>query len=210
MVKKSTSSRQWLQRHQVDEYVRRARKEGYRSRASYKLLEINDKFKLIKPGMRVVDLGAAPGGWSQVAVALAGKKADVLAVDLLPMDDIEGVKFVHGDFAEDEIYKELVTLTGGHTIDLVISDMAPNLSGMKDVDQPRSSYLVELAVDFADRVLRPGGALVAKCFEGEGIQELREAFRLRYARVSNFRPGASRQKSREVYLIGRDYKGSHN
>lgn len=210
MVKKSKSSRQWLQSHQDDEYVKRARKEGYRSRASYKLLEMDEKFGLIGPGLRIVDLGAAPGGWSQVAVSRAGKDAEVFAVDILSMEAIDGVTFIHGDFMEDEICKRLVSLAGGHSIDLVISDMAPNLSGMKDVDQPRAAWLVELAVDFADRVLRPGGTLVAKCFEGEGIQELRDAFRARFERVNNFRPRASRQKSREVYLIGRDYSGSQN
>ncbi|MEX2489184.1 MAG: RlmE family RNA methyltransferase [Pseudomonadales bacterium] len=207
MVKKSKSSRQWLQNHQEDEYVRRARKDGYRSRASYKLLEINEKFNLIGPGARIVDLGAAPGGWSQVAVRLAGKQAMVIAVDMLPMDALDGVRFIQGDFEKDETYEELMLQTAGQPVDLVISDMAPNLSGMKDVDQPRSAWLVELAVEYADRVLRPGGALVAKCFEGEGIEALRGAFRCRFDRMSNFKPRASRQKSREIYLIGRGYEG---
>lgn len=207
MVKKSKSSRQWLQNHQDDEYVKRARKDGYRSRASYKLLEMNEKFNLIGLGARVVDLGAAPGGWSQVAVRLGGTRAVVIAVDMLPMDPLDGVRFIQGDFEEDETYQELVLQTAGQPVDLVISDMAPNLSGMKDVDQPRSSYLVELAVDYADRVLRPGGALVAKCFEGEGIESLRRAFQCRFERLSNFKPRASRQKSREIYLIGRGYEG---
>lgn len=207
MVKKSNSSRRWLRSHQDDEYVKRARKDGYRSRACYKLLEMNEKFSLIEPGARIVDLGAAPGGWSQVAVRLGGKQALVVALDMLPMDALAGVRFIQGDFEEDETYKELLRQTAGQPVDLVISDMAPNLSGMKDVDQPRSSYLVELAIDYADRVLKPGGALVAKCFEGEGIETLRVAFRCRFDRMSNFKPRASRQKSREIYLIGRGYKG---
>ncbi|HIG41198.1 MAG: RlmE family RNA methyltransferase [bacterium] len=201
-MKKSKSSHKWLQAHEDDEFVKRAREEGYRSRASYKLLEINEKFQLLKPGLCVVDLGAAPGGWSQVAVKSVGSNGKVIALDILEMQPIDSVTFIQGDFTEDEPFEQLLSETAGRPIDLVISDMAPNLSGMKEIDQPRSAYLVALAIQLCDQVLCKNGNLVSKCFEGEGINEIRQAFRDRFQRVINFKPRASRGKSREIYVIG--------
>ena len=200
-MKKSKSSAAWLREHEEDEFVKRARKEGYRSRASYKLLEIDDKFQLLRPGLSVVDLGAAPGGWSQVAMRRMSGRGTVVALDLLAMEAIDGVNFIQGDFTEDEPLERLVAALGDRPADLVISDMAPNLSGVKDIDQPRAAYLVELAIDLADQVLGPGGAFVAKCFEGEGIDEIRRALRDRFERCHNFKPKASRGRSREIYLV---------
>ncbi len=209
-MKKSKSSRQWLADHEEDEYVKRARVEGYRSRSSYKLLEIDDKFHILKAGAVVVDLGAAPGGWSQVAAKKTGKNGQVLALDILKMQPIHGVTAIQGDFTEDGPVQALMALTGTSRVDLVISDMAPNLSGMKAIDQPRSMYLVELAYDFAIRVLRKNGVLLVKCFEGEGINEIRQLFSGGFARVTNCKPRASRTTSREIYLLGRGFKGASN
>ena len=211
MTKRSKSSRQWLADHEDDEYVKRARAEGYRSRASYKLLEIDDKFHVLKPGAVVVDLGAAPGGWSQVAAARTGERGKILALDILEMRPIQGVTVIQGDFTEEGPLQALIALAGDSGVDLVISDMAPNLSGMKDIDQPRSMYLAELAHDFAVRVLRKDGALLVKCFEGEGINVIRQLFRSGFERVTNFKPRASRTTSREIYLLGLGFKGGkHN
>tara|TARA_B100001971_G_scaffold185948_1_gene185570 strand:+ start:341 stop:934 length:594 start_codon:yes stop_codon:yes gene_type:complete len=193
--------------HEDDEYVRRARSEGFRSRASYKLLEIDDKFHILRAGALVVDLGAAPGGWSQIAVKRVGRAGRVIALDILKIEPIEGVEIIHGDFTEDSSLQGLLELTGESQVDLVISDMAPNLSGMKDIDQPRSMYLVELAYDFASRVLRRDGALLVKCFEGEGMDATRRLFRGGFGSVSNFKPRASRASSREIYLLGRGFNG---
>ncbi|WP_461482745.1 RlmE family RNA methyltransferase, partial [Porticoccus sp.] len=159
---RSKSSQRWLQEHRNDHYVKRSLKEGYRSRASYKLLELHDRDRLFKPGMTVVDLGAAPGGWSQVAAKLVGDNGRVIASDILPMDSIAGVDFVLGDFTEDAVLEEILQLLGDDQADLVISDMAPNMSGMKAVDQPRAMYLVELAMEMACQVLKPEGVFVAK------------------------------------------------
>lgn len=205
-MKKSKSSNQWVQDHESDEFVKRARAEGYRSRASYKLLEINEKFNFMKAGECVVDLGSAPGGWSQVAAKCVGKKGKVIALDILDMPEIEDVTFICGDFTEEIPFNRLLDETRDTPVDLVISDMAPNLSGMKQIDQPQSAYLVELAVDLCDQILRKGGSLVSKCFEGEGIDEIRRAYRERFARVVNFKPKASRDKSREIYVIGIGHK----
>lgn len=207
-MKKSRTSKQWLRDHEGDAWVKRARQEGYRSRAAYKLLEINDKFGLIRPAMQIVDLGAAPGGWCQVAARLAGDRGRILAVDILEMPPLPGVTVIRGDFTESDVFEDLMSKTEGMPVDLVISDMAPNLSGMKDIDQPRAAWLVELALDYAERVLRPGGSLVCKCFEGEGIEPIRQAFRKGFGKVNNFKPEASRPKSREIYLIGREFRGS--
>ncbi len=196
-------SRTWIQNHKADEYVQKAQRDGYRSRASYKFIEIDEKFGLVKPGQVIVDLGAAPGGWSQVVAKRAG---DVIAIDLLPMDPIDGVTIIEGDFTIDAILEQMMERLAGRPVDLVISDMAPNLSGVKDIDQPRHAYLLELAIDFAQQVLKPGGALVAKCFEGEGIEEIRRGFRANFKQVSNVKPKASRPKSREVYLVGRGFQ----
>lgn len=205
-MKKSKSSHQWLKDHEDDEFVKRARAEGFRSRASYKLLEIDEKFSLIKPRTVVVDLGAAPGGWCQVARQRIGPDGMVLGIDLLEMEPIDGVILLQGDFTLEASYHELLKILGDRQVDLVISDMAPNLSGMKDIDQPRSSYLVELAIDFADEVLMKGGNLVCKCFEGLGVDEIRRAYQSRFVKVVNFKPKASRDKSREIYVVGLGYK----
>ncbi len=208
MTKKSKSSAQWLNDHEKDEYVLRARREGYRSRASYKLLEIDEKFGLLRPGTVVVDLGAAPGGWTQIAVKKCGPKGFVVGLDLLDIDPLEGAVLIKGDFTEEKVLDELTAVLEDRTVDLVISDMAPNLSGMKETDQPRAIYLTELALDFACSTLRPGGALLMKCFEGSGLDELRGDIRNSFKQLSNFKPKASRGKSREIYVLGRQFEGS--
>lgn len=207
-MKKSKSSGRWLAEHENDEFVRRAREEGYRSRAVYKLLELDEKYHLLKPGMTVIDLGAAPGGWCQVAVKKLGNKGRVLALDILAMDPIEGVEFIQGDFTEEEPLSALMQKLDGNQADLVISDMAPNLSGMKAVDQPRSVYLVELALDLARQVLKPQGSLLSKCFEGEGVDQLRTDLSRDFKQLNNVKPKASRGRSREIYLLARGFRGS--
>ena len=203
---RSKSSQRWLREHNNDQYVKRSQKEGYRSRASYKLLELNEKDRLFKPGMTVVDLGAAPGGWSQVAVQLVGDTGRVIASDILPMDAIAGVDFVQGDFTEQAVFDEILQLLGDAPADLVISDMAPNMSGMKAVDQPRAMYLVELALDMACQILKPGGVFVAKVFHGEGFDSFFQEVKRRFQRVVTRKPDASRSRSREVYLVARGLK----
>jgi 23S rRNA (uridine2552-2'-O)-methyltransferase len=204
----SKTSKRWLAEHEKDPYVKAARIAGYRSRASYKLLEIQEKYQLLKRGQRVLDLGAAPGGWSQVAANVVGESGSVIAIDLLEIQPIDGVVCLTGDFTEEEtLHKVMDALGGDETpVDLVISDMAPNLSGMKDIDQPRAVFLVELALDLAVSVLKPEGAFLAKCFEGEGIEPLRRAYREHFHKVSNIKPAASRGRSREIYLLGRGLK----
>jgi 23S rRNA (uridine2552-2'-O)-methyltransferase len=204
---RSKSSKGWLQEHFDDQYVKQAQKLGYRSRACFKLLEIQEKDRLIKPGNLVIDLGSAPGGWSQVAVDLVGHKGRVIASDILPMDSLAGVEFLKGDFTEAAVFEELLALIDNDCVDLVISDMAPNLSGVKDVDQPQAMYLVELALDMAKRVLKPGGALVAKVFQGEGFDEYYKEVRLVFTRVVTRKPDSSRARSREVYMVATGYKG---
>lgn len=206
---RSKSSGRWLQEHEGDIYVQRSRKEGYRSRASYKLLELDRRDRLFKPGMCVVDLGAAPGGWSQVAADKVGHRGRVIASDILPMDAIAGVDFAQGDFTEETVMTVILEMIGENPVDLVISDMAPNMSGMKAVDQPRAMYLTELAVDFAQQVLKPGGSFVAKVFHGEGFDSLLMALRQCFQKVQARKPEASRSRSREVYLVARDYRGEH-
>jgi 23S rRNA (uridine2552-2'-O)-methyltransferase len=203
---RSKSSHRWLQEHNKDHYVKRSQQEGYRSRASYKLLEIQEKDRLFKPGMTVVDLGSAPGGWSQVAVKLVGDKGRVVASDILPMDSIAGVDFVQGDFTEEAVFEEILQLLDDGQADLVISDMAPNMSGMKAVDQPRAMYLVELALDLASQVLKPEGVFVAKVFHGEGFDSFLQEVKSRFQRVVTRKPDASRSRSREVYLVARGLK----
>ncbi|MCU7947402.1 MAG: 23S rRNA (uridine(2552)-2'-O)-methyltransferase RlmE [Candidatus Thiodiazotropha sp. (ex Cardiolucina cf. quadrata)] len=205
-MKRSKSSRQWLDRHFNDEYVKKAKKAGYRSRAAFKLLEIQEKDRIIKPGMRVVDLGAAPGGWSQIARDLVGEKGQVLALDNLPMDPIAGVDFIQGDFREPHPLEEMRKWLAGEPVDLVISDMAPNVTGMASVDQPRAIYLCELALEFAREVLKPGGHFVAKVFQGEGFDAYLKALRGDFQRVVSRKPSSSRAKSREVYLVAGNFK----
>ena len=208
MAKKSKSSAQWLNDHEKDEYVLRARREGYRSRASYKLLEIDEKFGLLRRGAVVVDLGAAPGGWVQIAVEKCGSKGFVVGLDLLDLEPMEGAMLIKGDFTEEKVLDELMAVLQDRPVDLVISDMAPNLSGMREIDQPLAIYLAELALEFACSTLRPGGALVMKCFEGSGIDEIRGVIRNNFRQLDNFKPKASRGKSREIYVLGRQFKGS--
>lgn len=207
MPKKRSSSRAWLREHRDDPYVQRAQREGYRSRACYKLLELQEKDRLIRPGMTVVDLGSAPGGWSQVAAELVGHGGRVVASDILAMDNLAGVEFIQGDFTEDAVFERILAALGDTPVDFVMSDMAPNMSGMNAVDQPRSMYLVELALDMATRVLTPGGSFVAKVFHGEGFDELFRAARVDFGKVLTRKPGASRSRSREVYLVARDFGG---
>jgi 23S rRNA (uridine2552-2'-O)-methyltransferase len=203
---RSKTSKQWLREHFNDEYVQRAQQEGYRSRAVYKLLEIQKRDKLIKPGMTVVDLGAAPGGWSEVARNLVGKKGRVIATDILPMDPIEGVDFVQGDFREEAVFEKLMEIIGNQPVDLVLSDMAPNMSGRDAVDQPRSMYLVELALDMARQILKPGGDMLVKVFQGEGSEAYFKELRSEFERLMIRKPKASRPRSSEVYALARGRK----
>ncbi|MCL6269988.1 23S rRNA (uridine(2552)-2'-O)-methyltransferase RlmE [Sansalvadorimonas sp. 2012CJ34-2] len=204
---RSKSSASWLKEHFDDQYVQQSQKDGYRSRASYKLLEMAEKDKLFRPGMSVVDLGAAPGGWTQVAGEKIGEKGRVVASDILPMDPIADVTFVQGDFTEDSVLAEILRAIGDDQVDLVISDMAPNMSGVKASDQPRAMYLVELALDLARQVLKPGGSFLVKIFHGEGFDEYLKDMRTSFGSVATRKPGASRARSRETYLLGRQFKG---
>lgn len=204
---KSKTSKAWLKEHESDEYVQRSRKDGYRSRASYKLLEIDQGAGLLQPGMTVVDLGAAPGGWSQIAIAKVGDSGRVVASDILNMDSITGVDFVQGDFTDDAVFDAIVDALADRPVDLVISDMAPNMSGMKAVDQPRAMYLVELAVDFARQVLGRNGVFLAKVFQGEGFDSLVRDLRVEFTSVSIKKPDASRARSSEVYCLARGFRG---
>lgn len=204
---KSHSSKNWLREHHDDVWVKRAREAGYRSRASFKLLEIHQKDRLFKPGMVVVDLGAAPGGWSQLAAPLVKPGGIVLASDILPMDPLPDVTFIQGDFTESDCFDHILAALQGRPVDLVISDMAPNMSGMQDIDQPKAMYLIELAVDFARQTLKPGASLLMKVFQGEGYPELLAELRRQYGQVLSRKPEASRARSREVYLLARQYRG---
>jgi 23S rRNA (uridine2552-2'-O)-methyltransferase len=206
-VGRSKSSGRWLKEHFDDPYVKQAQKLGYRSRASFKLLEIQEKDRLVRPGMTVVDLGSAPGGWSQVVVELVGHHGRVVASDILPMDTLAGVDFICGDFTEETVLAEILAALGERKADLVISDMAPNMSGMAGVDQPRAMYLVELAADMAAQVLRPGGAFLTKVFHGEGFDELLKQLKTRFDKVNTRKPQASRSRSRETYLLAQGFKG---
>jgi 23S rRNA (uridine2552-2'-O)-methyltransferase len=205
MSKPRRSSGSWRDRQERDPYVQRARREGWRSRAVFKLEQIDTKERLLRPGMVCVDLGSAPGGWSQYVTQKLDGKARVVAVDLLPMDALPEVDFVEGDFREDEIFEQLLEKIGAAGADLVMSDMAPNISGTKAVDQPRSMYLVELALDLARRVLKPGGSFVCKVFQGEGFDEFVRDARNSFERVRVIKPEASRSGSREVYLVARNF-----
>lgn len=207
MAKKRSSSKAWLKEHRDDPYVQQAQRDGYRSRACYKLLEVQEKDRLIRPGMTVLDLGSAPGGWSQVAADLVGHKGRVVASDILPMDSLAGVEFIEGDFTEDAVFERILAALEGEPVDLVISDMAPNMSGVTAVDQPKSMYLVELALDMARRVLAPGGSFVAKVFQGEGFDELFRDARGSFDRILTRKPKASRPRSREVYLVATGFRG---
>ena len=203
-----SKNRSWIKQHVKDPYVKQSQVDGYRSRASYKLLEIVEKDRLIRSGMTVVDLGSAPGGWSQVAARLVGHTGRVYALDLLPMDLIAGVDFIQGDFTEEDIFDELLKIIENRPVDLVISDMAPNLSGNKAVDQPAVMYLAELAVELAEKVLTSNGVFIAKLFQGQGFDPFVLQVRTLFNGVSIIKPDASRSRSREVYLVAKGLKAN--
>lgn len=203
---RSKSSHRWLREHFDDIWVTRAQAEGYRSRASFKLLEIHQRDNLFRPGMRVLDLGAAPGGWSQVAAKLVGDHGQVVASDVLPMEPIANVTFIQGDFREESVFRELLDTLHGGRVDLVMSDMAPNMSGNKAVDQPRAMYLAELALDMARHVLEPDGRFLVKVFQGEGFDQFRRDAQVTFRTLLTRKPEASRARSSEVYLLGSGLK----
>ncbi|WP_028302948.1 23S rRNA (uridine(2552)-2'-O)-methyltransferase RlmE [Oceanospirillum maris] len=204
---RSKTSASWLKEHFDDRYVQKSRDDGYRSRASYKLLELNEKDKLFRSGMTVVDLGAAPGGWSQVAIEKVGENGVVIASDILEMEPIADVTFIQGDFTEETVYDEIMASIGDRPVDMVISDMAPNLSGMSAMDQPRGMYLVELALDLASRTLKKDGVFLAKVFQGEGFDAYLKQLKEQFKTVITRKPDASRARSREVYLLAKGFKG---
>jgi len=208
---KSKSSKGWLKEHFDDEYVRRSQQDGYRSRAIYKLIEIDKKDRLVKPGMTIIDLGAAPGGWSEYCVKKLGKKGNMIALDILPMEPIDRVNIITGDFREESVFDELMTTINSSTAvnkkaDLVISDMAPNISGMGSVDMPRAYYLCDLALDLARQVLSPGGGLLVKLFQGEGFEEYNKELKASFSKVVMRKPKASRPRSREIYALATGFK----
>ena len=206
MPKRTKSSARWLAERAADPYVKRAHEEGWRSRAAFKLEEINKVERLIKPGMTIVDLGAAPGGWSQYAARVLGGKGRVIALDVLEMPALPGVEFIQGDFGEDAVLERLRASLGDDKVDLVLSDMAPNMMGIADVDHDRSMQLVDLAVDFAAHALRPGGDLLMKVFQGREFQPLVARLRKQYETVKLRKPKASRARSPEVYVLARGYR----
>jgi 23S rRNA (uridine2552-2'-O)-methyltransferase len=206
MSKPRRSGGSWRQRQEKDPFVQMARKEGWRSRAVFKLKEILDKERLLRPGMVCIDLGAAPGGWSQYIAETLDGRARIIALDLLPMDTLPGVEFLQGDFTEDEVLEALEQALGDDRADLVMSDMAPNISGNKVVDQPRAMYLAELAFDLAKRTLKPDGSFICKLFQGEGTEALIAEARRAFGKVKIVKPKASRASSSEIYLVARNYQ----
>ena len=206
---RSKTSKSWLKEHFDDPYVKRSKEEGYRSRASFKLLELQEKDGFIEAGMTVVDLGAAPGGWSQVAAKIVGHKGKVIASDILPMDSLAGVEFVQGDFTDETVLSEVLARLDDIRADLVISDMAPNMSGVKDIDQPQAMCLAELALEMAKVVLKPGAALLMKVFHGEGLDALQKELKLSFNTVKVRKPKASRARSSEIYLLSAGFKGQN-
>jgi 23S rRNA (uridine2552-2'-O)-methyltransferase len=205
-VAKKGSSRRWMHEHLSDEFVKKAQKEGYRSRAVYKLLEIIEKNNVIHNGDIVLDLGAAPGGWSQVAAKFVGEKGKVIASDILPIEEINGVIFLQGDFTEESIYEKLLELTGDFKVNVVLSDMAPNMSGQLSVDQPKSMYLADLAIEMAIKTLDLNGSFIVKLFQGEGFDAFVQTTRKSFKKVSVLKPKASRSRSKEVYLLASQLK----
>lgn len=204
---RSKTSKKWMEEHVNDPYVKKAQVDGYRSRASYKLIEINEKDKLFRPGSVVMDLGSAPGGWSQIVAPIVGENGRVIASDILHMDSIIDVDFIQGDFTEEAVYNQILDVLGDDRVDVVISDMAPNLSGVNTADQYSSLYLVELALDMARNVLQPGGSFCAKVFQGVGYDEYVKDVRSSFNKVIVRKPAASRPRSREVYLVATGFKG---
>jgi 23S rRNA (uridine2552-2'-O)-methyltransferase len=205
VAKRTRSSARWLREHESDVYVRRARDAGFRSRAVYKLEEIQRTDRLLRPGMTVVDLGAAPGGWSQLASRVLQGKGRIVAVDILPMDAIPGVDVLEGDFTASEVVEQLLDLLAQRKVDLVMSDMAPNMTGIAEVDHSRSMHLVELTLDFAERTLAPGGDFLVKVFQGRDYQSCVATLRERFETVKVRKPKASRQRSTELYLLARNF-----
>lgn len=203
---RSKSSARWLQEHNDDFYVKKSKEMGYRSRAAFKLVEMHEQNALFKPGMLVVDLGAAPGGWSQIAGELVGDSGKVVATDLLAISPLAGVDFVQGDFTEQSVYDQILAVLGGRKVDLVLSDMAPNISGNKVIDQSKAMYLAELALDFASQSLAPGGVFVVKVFQGAGVDVYRKEVQARFAKLLTKKPKASRPRSKEVYVLGVGFK----
>ncbi len=203
---RSKSSHKWLQEHFQDEFVKKAHAQGYRSRAVFKLIEIQEKDRIIKPGMNVLDLGAAPGGWSQYVRKQIGKKNQIIALDILPIEPLEGVEFILGDFTENEVLDTLLDVLGGKKIHLVLSDMAPNITGNKEIDQPRSVYLAELALDTTRQVLVRGGDFLVKMFQGEGFDSFFQDIQQSFTKVVIRKPKASRARSNEVYILAKGFK----
>lgn len=202
-MKQSKTSKAWMREHLNDHYVHLAQKDGYRSRAAYKLLEISEKDNLLRPGMVVVDLGSAPGSWTQVAMQKVGKSGAVFALDILPMDPVPGVTFLQGDFREESVLHQFEAMLAGRAVDLVISDLAPNIAGNAMMDMPRSIYLIELALDFAQRHLKPGGNYLVKAFQGSGYPEYLALLKQHFEQVVTRKPKASRDRSNEIYLLGK-------
>lgn len=200
---RSKSSSRWLKEHFDDPFVKMAQKDGYRSRASYKLLEVQEKDRILRPGMTVIDLGSAPGGWSQVTSRVIGDKGTLIASDILPMAAIADVTFIEGDFTEERVFNEIMDAVGNNPVDLVISDMAPNMSGVRTADQAAAMYLCELALDLASKVLRPGGDFLIKVFHGEGFDAYLRDVRSRFEKIQMRKPASSRDRSREQYLLAR-------
>jgi 23S rRNA (uridine2552-2'-O)-methyltransferase len=203
---RSKSSHNWLQEHVNDPYVKQAQRDGYRSRSSYKLIQLNEKDKLIRPGMLIVDLGSAPGGWSQVAGGLVGERGRIVATDILPMDPLKNVEFLQGDFTDEVVLNRVLSLLGGHKPDLILCDIAPNITGIDSADQASSMYLAELALDFARQALKHQGDFVVKVFQGEGSDAYLKDLRSSFGKVLVRKPAASRPRSREVYVVGRGLK----
>jgi 23S rRNA (uridine2552-2'-O)-methyltransferase len=207
-VARSKTSQNWLREHFNDPFVKMAQKDGYRSRASYKLLEIQEKDRILRPGNIVIDLGAAPGGWSQVTSRVLGDKGRLIASDILEMDSIEDVTFIQGDFTEESVLAQILAAVNNQPVDLVISDMAPNMSGVRMADQARAMYLCELALDLAGQVLRPGGDFLIKIFQGEGFDQYHKQVRQMFEKVQMRKPLSSRDRSREQYLLARGFRGA--
>jgi 23S rRNA (uridine2552-2'-O)-methyltransferase len=205
VMNRTKSSKRWLQEHFDDVYVKKAQSEGYRSRAVYKLKEINEKESLLKPGMTVVDLGAAPGGWTQYVSECLQGHGKIIALDILPMDALPDVTLIVGDFREEKVLHQLMSLIPEHSLDLLLSDMAPNMSGTAAIDIPRAMHLVELAFEFAEKMLKPGGCMVVKIFHGSGFDELIKHVRSSFDRVVIRKPSASRARSKETYLLAKGY-----
>ncbi len=204
---RSKSSNNWLREHFDDEYVRQSQKDGYRSRAVYKLKEIDEKDHLLRPGMTIIDLGAAPGSWCEYVVRRLKGKGRVIALDILPMEAMDGVEIITGDFLEDEVFEELLATLGDDRPDLVICDMAPNMSGQQAIDIPRAMYMAELALDLAQQVVKPGGGLLVKLFQGEGFEEYLKQMRQQFTKVVMRKPKASRARSKEIYALASGFKG---